>query len=1329
MTRRIATIAVMALCWACSTSTEGITTPETVDGLSPLDINSEVRGEFHLPDVPLDQRLAEITLDLNAFEVPAPDLEPACESGSGCFLDPCNDPADCLSGLCVGHMGDLVCTITCVEECPTGWQCQQMGTGPDAMFACLSPFSYLCRPCKNADDCKEAGGQEHACISYGEAGSFCGAPCGDSCPWGFSCKQVSTVDSVELEQCVNDTGSCPCTQTSVELGLWTPCTVTNDAGTCNGKRVCTVDGLSPCNAATPGTETCNGLDDDCDGNTDEPDLLDGEYVELCNDHNPCTQDSCPGEQGCVNQILDAASCDDGDPCTAADHCEQGTCLGEQVLCDDSNPCTDDVCTPMGGCDHPFGNQGCDDNDVCTVGDVCVEGECHGASASCDCKTNQDCIALEDGDLCNGTLMCDTQQFPFKCMVDPETLVTCPEPEGDNAFCLQPLCNPADGQCSLVPANQDYLCTNGDKCTTGNRCQDGVCTDGTPVNCNDGNLCTDDSCQTDVGCVHIANQADCNDADVCTTQDQCADSFCMGGPSLICDDNNSCNGVESCSPDTGCLPGTPLSCDDGNLCNGHENCLPESGCLPGQPLECDDGNPCTDDSCTPDTGCEHAHNQASCNDGNLCTKDDSCIQGQCTPGNPVNCDDQDICTDDWCIPATGCGHSFNQAPCTDDSVCTLKDHCEQGTCVSNGTLSCDDDNPCTDDSCHPEAGCLHTPNQATCDDGNQCTAGDHCQDGKCKIAGPVACNDENICTDDWCDPATGCQTTANENLCNDDDACTLKDRCKNSQCLGDTLLECDDGNPCTDDGCEPATGCVNQPNQESCDDGDPCTEKDICDNAQCQAGAAVVCDDDNECTDDSCLAMAGCQFEKLTSTPCDNSDLCTVDDTCDDGQCVPGPALDCNDDNVCTDDSCAPETGCGNIPNQATCDDGDPCTGQDTCADGQCVPGDGPGCDDSDPCTSDTCQPDGSCLHQSDLSQVGCSDWSVEPAVSCIIGYPPSMDENGVVWTLATTTSCSGSDAYNNDAIVGINSTTGDLISQFTVASPNSQPIYRESRITMSTDWNWNSTCGGCQIAYDLPGGSQAWKGGQGPHARGGISMNAQGTIFSANNSILAIGWSGSNLWSTSGNGGLGAGSIILADGHVVGCGTSGSCRKVTQSGSSVWQLSMGCGGSSLASDSAARLIAACGNVGVRAVNPDSSTAWTVSPDPNVNGPLVWSDDRIIVGTGEGKALVLSPADGAVVLSLQLCTDAQFTPWLLTSDDWVWGTCSDGHASGASLTSDEAWSVATAESPRWLTLAADGNLLLAVGKTVWRLTRKTPGLAQTPWPTRDHDLTRSRNGEL
>jgi len=152
----------------------------------------------------------------------------------------------------------------------------------------------------------------------------------------------------------------------------------------------------------------------------------------------------------------------------------------------------------------------------------------------------------------------------------------------------------------------------------------------------------------------------------------------------------------------------------------------------------------------------------------------------------------------------------------------------------------------------------------------------------------------------------------------------------------TAAECDDQNPCTDDTCNPDTGCVNENNTAACDDGDACTVLDLCSGGECRPGAAVDCDDGNPCTDDSCDPAAGCRNLDNTD-PCDDQDACTQNDACLDGACKPGAQRYCSDLNECTDDSCNPETGeCEYRNNRIRCDDLDPCTYDDKCISGACT---------------------------------------------------------------------------------------------------------------------------------------------------------------------------------------------------------------------------------------------------------------------------------------------------------------------------------------------------------------------------------------------------------
>ena len=819
---RLTLTLLLLLTVSCRESTSPVMSDSTPDSSDIVSMDG-VADAIRFVELPAVQEVFEVS-ELRLLQ-DAPDGSGgfACALGEGCFLDPCSGNEECQSGWCVQHLGQGVCSQHCQEECPPGWSCQQVaGSAPDLVFVCVSDYANLCRPCADNDDCTSTGGAADACLDYGSLGNFCGGPCGTKqfCPWGFSCEETATVDGVALTQCVNDAGECPCTASSVARGMTTPCTVASDFGSCEGLRTCTEEGLTECNASVPAAEQCNGNDDDCDGEADEPDLVEGEYIALCDDGNACTDDSCAGEEGCVNEVVDSGSCDDNDPCTVADHCADGTCLGDPVQCDDENPCTDNICTAAGGCEYLPKDAPCDDDNPCTLADFCVDGACLGTAVDCECQNNADCGELEDGNLCNGTLVCDLTKVPYLCVVDVGTLVSCPVPEGVDAICLEPACDPTDGSCSQSPVHGGWACEDGDPCTVGDTCDEGTCVAGEQANCNDGNPCTDDSCTEDAGCLQTPNKALCNDGDVCTVDDQCAAGGCLGGDALDCSDGDICNGIESCDAQVGCLPGEPTVCDDQNLCNGAESCDAKLGCQQGQSLICDDGNDCTDDTCNPEFGCQVNTNESDCDDGNACTSGEACTGGSCDGGELVDCDDGEVCTTDSCHPEIGCLHSLNDSPCDDADICSLGDHCHLGECIANATLVCNDGNSCTDDSCNPKSGCHFAPNTESCDDGNACTIDDSCDAGWCQAGAPAECGADNPCLQANCDPDFGCTTDElpNDSPC---DEANPQMRCMDGECI--CVADCA-GKLCGEDGCNSSCG--------------SCLVGSYCEQFQCVPTAAV-----------------------------------------------------------------------------------------------------------------------------------------------------------------------------------------------------------------------------------------------------------------------------------------------------------------------------------------------------------------------------------------------------------------------------------------------------------------------------------------------------------
>jgi subtilisin family serine protease len=149
---------------------------------------------------------------------------------------------------------------------------------------------------------------------------------------------------------------------------------------------------------------------------------------------------------------------------------------------------------------------------------------------------------------------------------------------------------------------------------------------------------------------------CDDSNACTT-DSCNRGTCIHR-SVTCDDGNACNGRETCNPAMGCVVGEPLRCDDGNVCNGAEMCNRAVGCMVGFTLDCDDRNPCTTDSCDPVSGCHHIAlaDGDVCDDGNLCNGHELCRAAICQPGVALDCNDEEPCTADTCEAARGCVHT-------------------------------------------------------------------------------------------------------------------------------------------------------------------------------------------------------------------------------------------------------------------------------------------------------------------------------------------------------------------------------------------------------------------------------------------------------------------------------------------------------------------------------------------------------------------------------------------------------------------------------------------------------------------------------------------------
>ena len=581
------------------------------------------------------------------------------------------------------------------------------GTAPDSLSPCHGPTCSLCRPCSTHADCQSQGGQESRCVPWANgAGSFCGADCGpsDPCPSGYTC-ETRSFDGAESEQCVPVASECKCDADSIAKSASTPCSAANQEGSCPGARTCTVDGLSPCSAPSPTNETCNGEDDDCDGETDE------QLQEAC----ITASGGCPGARNCKGGHWS--------PCAALDPPVE-SCDGLDNDCDGA---TDEGSPDADGdgvanCVDPDRDGDGVDNDQDNCPDLAN-------------PTQSDLDGTGGGDACD--LDDDGDGYPD--MVD---------------------CAPAD---STIGCYDYYLDGDGDGAAAS--CAKKTCacapqgkytlSSCTPVDCDDADP------TVAPGAVEIcdgkANGCDgivdagfdlgiaCDGADA----DSCANGKTACGPdgSLTCVESGksiaeSCDGV-----DNDCDGETDEGCQAFFLCN---SLVCDGPACVVVPKDCSDGAVCTLDTCFKGE-CDHTllPDGASCDDGDACTIGEKCVSGDCL-GALKSCDDGLWCTLDSCADSQ-CAHEVQFA-------CLIG-----GECISPGTLAPGD----TCAACIPsedKLGFASLSVGAECDDGNSCTVGETCGLAGCG-SGPMppvvlpestSCDDADPCTTkSACDAAGVC----------------------------------------------------------------------------------------------------------------------------------------------------------------------------------------------------------------------------------------------------------------------------------------------------------------------------------------------------------------------------------------------------------------------------------------------------------------------------------------------------------------------------------------------------------------------------------------------
>ena len=629
-----------------------------------------------------------------------PCTDDACSPATGeCAFTPntaacddanlCTEGDHCEAGVCAGTVNPL-CQCTADADCDkfddadlcNGYLvCKDAAcvTAEDSTITCDPSLAGPCQSvsCDPTDGkCKAASLEDGA---HCDDANDCTKS--DACSGGV-CKG-KPISCDDKDPCTDDVcdpdGGCGHTQNTAACDDGDPCTLDDvcAAGACSGSVnpacVCAED--ADCAEFEDGN-LCNGTLK-CEAGACE--IAPATVVDCSAEAAaapPCHKVTCDPTLGAcqTKPSLDGTTCADQNPCTKDDHCVGGICKGLPVLCDDANPCTEDTCDLVDGCTFtPTSGGACDDGNACTSGDACAEGVCVGTTdPTCECETDADCGKLEDGDLCNGTLRC----LDLQCIVDPSTVVAC-DTEGLDP-CVLSQCVPATGKCAKTTLSDGTPCDDGNACTAPDFCSGAICK-GKPVKCDDGDICTEDACEPDLGCVHEYGDAACDDGNGCTSDDHCVEGACVGSPVAGC----VCAATGDCAP-----------FEDGNVCNGTLICQ-GSKCVvdPGTVVECEPAADvqCSVNQCNPLTGACNEIPFADgkpCDDDDACTVIDECIEGLCIGDGEPDCDDGDPCTHDACESAFGCVHPFGDGePCDDGNSCTEGDTCLLGTCMAGDVNAC------------------------------------------------------------------------------------------------------------------------------------------------------------------------------------------------------------------------------------------------------------------------------------------------------------------------------------------------------------------------------------------------------------------------------------------------------------------------------------------------------------------------------------------------------------------------------------------------------------------------------------------------------------------
>ena len=760
-TRLVTGVFCAVLVTACAGATDPVTVEvyedlaDTGTTVEPAEIRAEMQVELRQEDFGFGADLPEVTETVvgDTFGPQPGEVGAPCESGS-----------QCLEGFCIQTTDGMLCTQTCQEECPFGWECLLHAPSlPDQIYICAPTFVALCRPCAANSECWTNGVDAgEACFSYGSEGNFCGGACetDDDCPQGYGCTDGQDVAGGAVRQCALEDGLCECSQWYIDQGAATDCHRQNESGTCWGARQCKATGLTECSAQIPAAESCNGIDDDCDETVDEG--TDGTECLLFNEHGACvgTYECAEGALKCTGISAEPEGCDglDNDCDGQVDEGFEDTNNDGIADCMVNDKDGDGIADGPDNCPTEF-NPAQADNDLDNFGDVCDadddndqvadEDDCApedatvfpGAEEICDATDNNCNFLVDEG-------FADADGDGWKDCVD--------EDDDDDGTPDDADCGPQDKSihpgaketCDGIDNNCDQQIDEGfgqQSCGVGNCFHTvPVCADGEPVLCDPSAGSAEEICDgLDNDCDVLADEGfpdfdkdgikDCVDADDDDDGDPDLTDCAPLNPSLHAAALETCDGTDNncnAAVDEGL---GPISCGKGQC--AHTTDL----CVDGQTQQCDPFLGVENEVCDGlDNNCNGLTDEGQ---GTLTCGLGLCLHtvAACVNGEPTICDPLDGAQEEIC---DGLDNDCDAK--TDEEMPTLG--CGKGNCFHT-VLSCVGG---VEHSCNPFAGAL----PEVCDGADNDCDGDIDEDlgtsscglgvcshsaANCKEGVPQACN--------------------------------------------------------------------------------------------------------------------------------------------------------------------------------------------------------------------------------------------------------------------------------------------------------------------------------------------------------------------------------------------------------------------------------------------------------------------------------------------------------------------------------------------------------------------------------------------------------------